>query len=94
MADKTRPDLTLIIGEGRVESVSVPDVKPMIEPVMGCTTGGWVWYCDEHDTHGNADIEDEAVFMADMHVMFWDEHSVAPADDCETVVRRVVTVDG
>ena len=31
------------------------------------TSNGWVWYCDEHDTHGNADSQEEAEFMADFH---------------------------
>lgn len=32
-----------------------------------CTLNGWVWYCDGHDTHGNADTEDEARHMAAAH---------------------------
>lgn len=35
------------------------------------TIGGWIWYCDEHDTHGNADSEEEAEFMADAHVEYF-----------------------
>jgi predicted DNA-binding transcriptional regulator AlpA len=31
------------------------------------TTEGWLWYCDEHDTHGNADSRDEARFVASAH---------------------------
>lgn len=37
------------------------------------THGGWIWYCDEHDTHGNADSEEEAQFMSDMHVEYHSE---------------------
>jgi hypothetical protein len=49
----------------------------LIDPSLGITPGvcettvsGWVWYCDEHDSHGNADTEDEAVFMFDAHYDF------------------------
>lgn len=31
------------------------------------TIGGWLWYCNEHNTHGNADSEDEARSLATAH---------------------------
>jgi len=40
-----------------------------------CTIGGWYWYCDEHDTHGNADSEDEAEFISEAHIKFHEEIS-------------------
>jgi hypothetical protein len=32
------------------------------------TINGWLWYCDECDTHGNADSEAEAEHMGNAHV--------------------------
>lgn len=34
------------------------------------TVAGWVWYCDEHDTHGNADSKEEAEHVAAAHQNF------------------------
>jgi hypothetical protein len=31
------------------------------------TVNGWLWFCDSHVTHGNADTKDEAEFMGAMH---------------------------
>jgi len=45
---------------------SVLDVASM-ESVCPHTMQGWLWYCDVHDTHGNADTEDEAWFVAQAH---------------------------
>lgn len=33
----------------------------------GSTVAGWLWYCDEHDTHGNADSEEEAWVVGGAH---------------------------
>jgi hypothetical protein len=41
------------------------------------TINGWIWYCDEHDTHGNADTEEEADHMAAAHVEFWEAEDAA-----------------
>jgi hypothetical protein len=35
-----------------------------------CGLSGWYWYCEEHDAHGIADSEDEAVFVMDAHVEY------------------------
>jgi len=35
-----------------------------------CTMNGWYWYCDEHDTHGNADSKKEAMMIAKAHFKF------------------------
>ena len=32
-----------------------------------CTVAGWYWYCDACDTHGNADSETEAWWIAKAH---------------------------
>lgn len=51
------------------------------------TVAGWVWYCDAHNTHGNADSEDEAEHMAAAHdaygsqecdLMVWETKQVVP----------------
>jgi hypothetical protein len=48
------------------ESMDILDVTAM-ESVCPQTVAGWLWYCDEHDTHGNADSEEEAEHCADAH---------------------------
>ena len=54
------------------------------EGVCSDTVNGWLWYCDEHDTHGNADSEGEARRIGFAHVdYFVDEHD---ADPCEIIV--------
>lgn len=35
------------------------------------TRRGLVWYCDLHDTHGNADTQEEAEFVAAAHGRFF-----------------------
>lgn len=39
---------------------------------------GWVWHCEPHGTHGNADSEDEAYQMRQAHVAFWDLNYESP----------------
>jgi hypothetical protein len=34
------------------------------------TTGGYIWYCDECQTHGNADSGEEANYMIHAH-SYW-----------------------
>jgi hypothetical protein len=83
VTDKTVPaPLRLITGDGGSD---------YDDPVFRCTVGGWVWYCDEHDTHGNADTEDEAEYLADAHREFCaDPYDL---EGCEvTVWKPQVTV--
>lgn len=47
------------------------------------TVGGWLWYCDEHNTHGNADSEDEASSLAAVHAARF-------ADDAVGAICRLV----
>jgi hypothetical protein len=50
-----------------------------------CTKYGWYWYCDVHDTHGNADREAEAQFVSDAHAEYWELDD--PDDDpCDIVI--------
>ena len=35
------------------------------------TVAGWIWYCDNCDTHGNADSVDEAQYMVEQHARFY-----------------------
>jgi len=51
------------------------------ENVCSDTTNGWLWYCDVHDTHGNADSQDEADLLADTHAMFMDDE-----EGCDLVI--------
>lgn len=54
--------------------------------VCADTTSGWLYYCDEHDTHGNADSEEEALHMADAHVDFFDSEEDGGDEPCQVVV--------
>lgn len=51
-----------------------------METVCPSTVTGWLWYCDEHDTHGNADSEAEAEAMAAAHVEFKTDEGWDPCD--------------
>lgn len=47
-------------------------IKDLITPgACESTMAGWIWYCDEHQTHGNADSSDEAEHMIDAHEEFF-----------------------
>ena len=60
------------------------------DSVCSATVAGWIYYCDEHDTHGNADTQDEADHMAAAHVGYHlgqaEEHGVVEPDPCELFV--------
>jgi hypothetical protein len=59
-------------------------IKDMMTPAMcKSTIGGWIWYCDSCDTHGNANSSDEAEHMAEAHALYfsWDEHGKYDEDD-------------
>lgn len=45
----------------------------MIAGVCTDIASGWLWHCDEHDTHGNAGSRAEAEWLADAHVAFHDD---------------------
>ena len=57
------------------------------EDLCSDTVAGWIWYCDVHDTHGNADSRAEAKHVAHAHRLF---HAEATEDDddegCDIVV--------
>jgi hypothetical protein len=57
-----------------------------MEGVCSETTNGWLYYCDEHDTHGNAGSQDEAEHMADAHVEFLLSDDEPDAEPCEVIV--------
>ncbi len=52
------------------------------ESVCRDTASGWLWYCDEHDTHGNANSEDEAELVGGAHSDYWDEG----LDRCQVMI--------
>ena len=53
------------------------------------TIDGWVWYCDEHQTHGNADSEEEAEHMSEAHVEFFEmEDSAWAAENGEDMTHK------
>ncbi len=51
-----------------------------------CTVAGWIWACDEHMTHGNADSEDEARAVAAVHEHFFTEDN---PDGCDLSFRKI-----
>ena len=53
-----------------------------------CTTNGWYWYCDVHDTHGNADSQDEAEYMAAMHETYQADNEY-DHDGCDMIFYPV-----
>lgn len=60
------------------ESVATSDLCPG-------TVNGFLWYCDEHDTHGNADSLEEAEALGDAHGNLMGQ----PDELCEiTLLRR------
>lgn len=54
-----------------------------------CTINGWLWYCDVHDTHGNADLQIEAEAVAKAHKQFWAEPAWADPDGCDIVMIEI-----
>lgn len=59
-------------------------IKDIITPSMcKSTQGGWIWYCDACDTHGNADSSDEAKYMAEAHDRY---HSWLLTDEDDEVI--------
>lgn len=51
------------------------------------TRRGFVWYCDLHDTHGNADTQAEAEFVAAAHEQFFQLQ--APDDEpCDLYIEQ------
>lgn len=48
------------------------------------TVGGWLWHCDEHDTHGNADSDDEAWVVAGAHAAYYADDEVGEV--CQLIV--------
>ncbi len=50
------------------------------------TVAGRVYYCDEHDTHGNADSQDEARYMAAAHTDFFIQLGEEGDDPCDVFV--------
>lgn len=58
------------------------------DPRTDCTVAGWHWYCDVHNSHGNADFEEEAVAVAAAHEA-WQGKNEADGQGCDITVRRV-----
>jgi len=56
---------------------------------MYCTKAGWLWYCDVHDTHGNADSQREAQFMAKAHEQFHFPKPNDNEDGCELICKQI-----
>jgi hypothetical protein len=70
-----------------------PDWLSLLIPSGGgpCqdTVNGWMWYCDQHDTHGNADSEDEAHAVAGAHEDFMAEAADDDESGCVIYVWKV-----
>jgi hypothetical protein len=50
---------------------------------------GWFWYCDVHDTHGNADSEAEAHYVSASHFDFWVLEQDGEGEPCALVLLKV-----
>jgi hypothetical protein len=47
-------------------------LKDLITPgACETTQAGWIWYCDDHITHGNADSAEEAEHIASAHAEWY-----------------------
>lgn len=54
------------------------------------TVSGWLWYCDNHDSHGIADNEAEAVAVSDAHLLFFADSD--HGDTCDLLIWKRVSV--
>ena len=65
------------------------DIQQILEQLAqnSCksTTAGFIWHCDEHDTHGNADFLMEAHASAYAHV-HWMMQYTDQDEECEYVI--------
>lgn len=68
------------------QSTPSPLARAVINSVCDSTASGWLYYCDEHDTHGNADSREEAEWMADAHVSFYVDQEEGESDPCQVIV--------
>jgi hypothetical protein len=59
--------------------------RSAINNVCDSTLNGWLYYCDEHDSHGNAGSQEEAEWLADAHTSFHADQE-AESDACEVIV--------
>lgn len=66
-----------------------PAPPARISSIDDCGLSGWYWYCGEHDAHGIADSEDEAVFVLDAHVEYHELHGQGcPPTDLVIIFQR------
>ena len=57
------------------------------EDLCSDTVAGWLWYCDLHDTHGNANSRAEAKHVAHAHREFYAKAVELDEDEaCDIVV--------
>ena len=54
----------------------------------------WEWYCDEHDTRGNADSKEEAEHVGDSHcefkALFDEDWRMDDEEWCEITVYELI----
>jgi hypothetical protein len=70
----------------------------IVTSIGNCTVAGWFWYCDVHDTHGNADSEAEAEYVATSHEEFWvlqevDVDDVEDGSPCDLMIAPGIKLD-
>ena len=56
------------------------------ENICRDTVEAWIWYCDIHDSHGNADSEEEAKAVAAAHRDFHQDETDDDDEGCDLVV--------
>jgi hypothetical protein len=68
----------------------LPDVLDLsaMENVCRDTAEAWLWYCDVHNTHGNADSKAEAEALDEAHTRYWNEHH---GEECDVIVWQRTT---
>jgi hypothetical protein len=55
---------------------------------LECSVAGWLWYCDVHDTHGNADSKEEAEAVSEAHeeFHFLQEEDPSESEGCDLTI--------
>jgi hypothetical protein len=62
--------------------------KDIITNQCASTQAGYTWYCDEHDTHGNADSEAEATWTGEAHREYFQFNKIS-SDGCDMYIIDV-----
>lgn len=84
LGDVPSPDPALVSDDALMEPFDAFDLS-VTESICSDTANGWLWYCDSHDSHGNADEEAEARHLADAHRRW---HLRSGSEPCPLIIWR------